>query len=330
MAKKWILITGGAGFIGYHLACHYKDDLRYNVLIVDNFSRGEKDSNFVELVRENDNITFLNIDLCYLDSSIINILETYTFEIVYHLAATNGTNNFYKNPSHVLENNIDSTKMLLKSLNNNRCKKFVFASTCETYYGTINKFEGFLPTIEEVPLCIDDIFNKRASYAISKIAGESFVINMCHAKNIPFVILRYHNIYGERMGKDGHVVPDIIGRIKRLENNKDLEVNGAYQTRSFMYINDAIKDTTKVAESCFSNEIFNIGIEKETEIIDIVKRLLEYSGKNLHIIDKGSPLGSVNRRLPDMNKFKEFFGKSKYTSLTEGLLKTYLWYEKKE
>jgi hypothetical protein len=137
-------------------------------------------------------------------------------------------------------------------------------------------------------------------------------------------------IYGERMGKDGHVIPDIIARIKRLENNKALEVNGVSQTRSFMYIDDAIKDTIKVAESYFSNEIFNIGIEKETAIIDIVKRLLEYSGKNFEIIDKGSPLGSVDRRLPDMNKFKEFFGKSKYTSLTEGLLKTYLWYNKKE
>jgi len=300
------------------------------VLIIDNFSRGEKDSCFVQLISESENITILNVDLCYLKESIIRALESYTFEIVYHFAATNGTNNFYKNPSHVLENNINSTNMLLKSLTNNCCKKFVFASTCETYYGTINKFEGFLPTPEEVPLCIDDIFNKRASYAISKIAGESFVINMCHAKNIPFVILRYHNIYGERMGKDGHVIPDIIARIKRLENNKALEVNGVSQTRSFMYIDDAIKDTIKVAESYFSNEIFNIGIEKETAIIDIVKRLLEYSGKNFEIIDKGSPLGSVDRRLPDMNKFKEFFGKSKYTSLTEGLLKTYLWYNKKE
>lgn len=247
------------------------------------------------------------------------------YDCIYHLAAINGTSNFYKKPVNVLEKNILSTMNLLNWINKHNCNKFVFSSTCETYYGTINKFgKLYLPTDEEVPLTIDDIYNTRTTYAISKIANESNIIHVCNNKNIPYNILRYHNIYGERMGSC-HVIPEFIKKI--TQNKNILETKGINQTRSFMYIDDCIRDTLKVGRSEFDNEIFNIGIEKETKIELIAKKLIEYSGKELKIVDTITPKGSVERRLPNMNKFKEYFGKSKNVPLSIGLLKTYIWYK---
>jgi nucleoside-diphosphate-sugar epimerase len=182
-----------------------------------------------------------------------------------------------------------------------------------------------LPTNEEIPLTIDHIYNPRASYAISKIVGESLFINMCTSKNIKFNILRYHNVYGERMG-DCHIIPEVTNRIRNAKEGTELDIYGGEQTRSLMYIDDCIRDTIKVCESDFSGEIFNIGCEKEIKIRDVVKDLIHLSGKVLTIQDYGAPSGSVERRLPDMRKFNKYFGLSKNTPFYTGLLKTYNWY----
>lgn len=324
---KNILITGGAGFIGYHLAKYYSNKKDYSVLILDDFSRGENDKHFKDLIKDFSNIEYIKIDLCNMDEHIIGYLGAYKFEIIYHLAARNGTNHFYESPSSVLCNNIISTLNLLESLSKKNCKKLIFASTCETYYGTINKFgEEFLPTNERVPLCIDNIFNPRTSYAIGKIAGESMVINMCKEKKIPFNIIRYHNVYGERMGVDGHVIPDVIRRIKNAKDT--LDAYGGNQTRSFIHIDDAIRDTTLIANSELNNQIFNVGNEVETKISKLIEILIDCSGKDLTINEKGHPSGSVNRRLPDMSKFNIHFNNLKYITLQKGLERTYLWYMK--
>jgi UDP-glucose 4-epimerase/UDP-glucuronate decarboxylase len=128
------------------------------------------------------------------------------------------------------------------------------------------------------------------------------------------------------MGKDGHVIPDIINRIKKLNNGEELKCYGANQTRSFIYIKDAIRDTRIVASRENSNDIINIGVQQETEIWDLIYKLIELSGKSLMLNDLGCPKGSINRRLPNMDKFKAKYGEFKYTRLEDGLKKTYNWY----
>ena len=330
MDKINILITGAAGFIGYHLVKSYAGDPRYNVIGIDDFSRGKKDKDLKKLKQE-PNIDILTMDLLDKESyndlnSMMVVKQINKFDIVYHLAAVNGTKNFYKYPNKVLDVNINSTINLLKWLDNQSCGKFVFTSSCEAYYGIINASENpdeLIPTDEDIPLGIDDINNSRASYAVSKIAGESIVINMCKSKNIKYNIVRYHNVYGPRMG-DCHVIPELISRIQDAKDQ--LELYGGDQTRSFMFVADAVHDTRKVGENNFNNEIFNVGVQKETEIKELAKRLIEYSGKELEIIEQGAPSGSVTRRCPDMTKFKEFFGRGVYIPFTTGLLETYVWY----
>ena len=228
---KNILITGGAGFIGYHLATSYVNEKDVFVYIIDDFSRGKDDVYFKRLISKS-NFHALNIDLSNIDE--MDSLKETDFDIVYHFAATNGTNNFYLSPDKVLKNNILSTINLLDCVN---AKQFVFASTCETYHGTINMFgDKYLPTKEDVPLIIPDIEDRRASYGISKIACESYIINKFRNKATEsnYKIIRYHNVYGERMGKDGHVIPDLINRIKKLESGDTLQMYGANQTRAFI------------------------------------------------------------------------------------------------
>lgn len=337
MEKKNILITGGAGFIGYHLAKSYKNNLNYSVYLVDDFSRGEYDKHLENLIDSSDNIKIIQLDLSNKQDCWESNVFKRRYEIIYHLAATNGTNNFYKYPSHVLANNIISTFNVLNMLSIVGCVKFIFASSCETYYGAVNLFDSmYLPTEETVPLVVDDITNKRTSYGISKIACESLVVNKCNEKCIPWNILRYHNIYGERMGMDGHVIPDLIAK-GRTETF--IKVSNAYSTRSFTYVEDAIRDTRLIAHENYqpiSNEIFNVGIEKETTILklaEMIRRLMsDYFLSSIDLkIDKGEfHKGSVKRRLPDMTKFNNYIKSTgielQYTSLEEGLRKTFDWY----
>jgi len=327
---KNILITGAAGFIGYHLAKSFIDDKNIRLFLIDDFSRGKNDVYLKELC-DRKNVEFYEIDLTNPDDYItleehMEHNEIEGFDCIYHLAAVNGTKNFYKYPERVLTVNILSCINLLNWLTYDRCKKIVFTSSCETYYGTINRFskyEEMIPTNEEIPLTIDDIYNRRCSYAISKITGESLFNVRCIDKKIKYNIVRYHNVYGERMG-DTHVIPELIDRIEKSKD--ELEVYGD-QTRSFMYVEDAVRDTRLVGESDFNGEIFNIGVEEETKIYKIAKDLVQLSGKDLKLEMYNAPEGSVSRRCPDMSKFKEYFGRQKYIPFSYGLLKTYIWYK---
>jgi len=206
-----------------------------------------------------------------------------------------------------------------------RCGKILLASTSETYAGTINKGYATVPTPETVPLMIDDIYNPRYTYAITKILGESAFINYARVHGFKTSIVRYHNIYGPRMGAE-HVISEFILRI--LKRESPFKVYGVDPTRAFCYVSDAVRATIMVMESDKTNlEIFNIGNDQEEiKIVDLLQKLLEITdySPSLEILE--SPPGSVKRRCPDVAKLEKILGFRPHVSLDEGLLKTYSWY----
>src|SRR3989344_2193775 len=163
-----VLITGGAGFIGFHLAKHLSNQ-NYNLTLLDNFERGKEDEEFKELIKK-DNVSFIKADITKPEA--FDKLQDY--DQIYHLAAINGTENFYNIPDKVLKVGILGTLNVLDWFVKQKKGKLLFTSSSETYAGTLkligDKFP--IPTPENISLTIDDPTNVRWSYGVGKIAGE--------------------------------------------------------------------------------------------------------------------------------------------------------------
>lgn len=323
-----ILITGGAGFIGYHLSKHLlavNSDAK--LTLVDNLQRGRKDADFEELLSD-PRVTLLQLDLTD-PASYAKLGNGYTH--VYHLAAMNGTKVFYEKPQEVLRVNTLSLIYMLEWFRTENSEgKFCFTSSNEAYAGGLNAY-GILPipTPEKVPLVIDDPYNARWSYASTKLIGELFVIHYAKQYNFRALIVRPHNFYGPRAGYGGHVIPDFSERIS--EKTEPFPVFGADDTRTFCYITDAVRAMQMLMDSPKTDgqpiETVHIGDTGEIlmkDLLELMFNVANWHPKQLDI--KNSPPGSVKRRLADISKLQSLTGWKPEVSLEEGLRRTYLWY----
>jgi len=314
-----ILVTGGAGFIGYHLATRLAENGN-EVTLYDNLFRGRMDNDFKALV-EMPNVKFINADLTR--SSALSNLDK-DFDIVYHLAAINGTKYFYEIPHKVLKVNILALINVLDFLASSDCGKLVWTSSSEVYSGTEMAYGVDIPTGESIPLTINDVRNPRFSYAGSKIAGELLCLNYSRAYSLNVGIVRPHNIYGPRMGFE-HVIPEFLTRIFKRED--PFKVYGGDQTRAFCYIDDFVTTMEKLGSAKVQTDIFNIGNDKEEiKIKKLAVKLFEIADFHPEIEILEPPEGSVPRRCPDIKKAKEVLGFDPKINLDEGLEKTRDWY----
>lgn len=321
-----ILITGGAGFIGYHLAKHLLDDPGVSLVLVDNLQRGKMDEDFKGLLQE-PRIQFLNLDLT--DPSIYEKLGS-GYDHVYHLAAINGTKNFYEVPHEVLRINTLTLVYILEWFRRkNKDGKICFTSSNEAYAGALNAFGTLpIPTPEKVPLVIEDPYNPRWSYAATKLVGELFVIHYAKMFDFRALIVRPHNFYGPRAGYD-HVIPEFSLRIAKKVD--PFPIYGADDTRTFCYIDDAVRAMKLLMDSEKTDgqpiETVHIGDVQEIIMRSLVEKLFEVSGWRPGELDiKNSPPGSVKRRCADIIKLQSLVGWKPEISLEEGLKRTYEWY----
>ena len=198
---KKILIIGGAGFIGFHLAKKLVG--KFKIDLVDNFSRGARDKELIKLVNER-NVRLLNMDFLNSYNRFKNIPKDYSY--IFHLAAIVGAKNVIKFPYEVLTKNFTLLKNAIDiGLRQKKLKRFVFSSSSEVYYGTLKNYGLKFPTPEETKLSTLDLSDKRGTYMLSKIYGEA----MCSHSGLPFTIVRPHNFYGPRMGLS-HVIPELL------------------------------------------------------------------------------------------------------------------------
>ncbi len=323
---KRVLITGGAGFVGHHLAKRLAIQ-GYDVTIADNFFRGRRDVDFEELLALS-NVTFVECDLTKPESwDMLGV----GFDHVYHLVGINGTKLFYSIPHEVLRIGVSTTMNALdwfRTKNNKPDAKILYTSSNEAYASTLEAFGTLpIPTPENVPLVIADTYNPRWSYGGQKLIGELFFIHYSKAYNFRMSIVRPHNFYGPRAGYD-HVIPEIIERVSAKTD--PFTIFGADDTRSFCYIDDAVEAIQAVMESSTTDGgTYHIGTKDETVIQDLIEEI--FSIMQWHptkVETKNSPEGSVKRRLADVSKTKQHTGREARTPLTEGLKKTIEWYVK--
>jgi nucleoside-diphosphate-sugar epimerase len=317
--NKKIVITGGAGFIGYYLAKKLVKN-NFQIIIWDNLSRGKYDFYFKNLIKHK-NIKFVRKDLSKKITSNIKGIK-----YIFHCAGSVGVENINQNPLNAFLNNTLACKNVIRFSNKLKEKsKIILFSTSEVYSPLIKKNKVKFPIKEENDILIENKIIPRDSYYLSKIFNEKLV----QLSKNDYLIIRPHNIYGPRMGYS-HVIPELIKKIflEKKKITKKSSVFSPQHKRAFCYIDDAIEQIVSLAlNPKANNQIFNIGnMTQEIKIIDLAKKIknLVYKKSNLinGQITKGSPL----RRVPNMNKTIKKTKIKKFINLDKGLFQTINWY----
>lgn len=314
-----ILITGGAGFIGVHLAKSLAGE-DHEIDLLDNFSRGVRDRELA-LLSEKPNVRLLDRDLRELDA-LDGLGREYRF--IYHLAAIVGVAHVMDRPYAVLRDNFTMAEYALRlAASQTQCERFIFTSSSEVYAGTLQHFNLQIPTPETSPLAMSDLSHPRSAYMLSKILGEA----LCRYSEAPYTIVRLHNIYGPRMGMS-HVIPEVMIRVDQTKQGGSLDIFSAQHRRAFCYIEDAIRMMRLAAESPQGkNRTLNIGNQDcEITVRELVEKLVRIAGKDLRIVERGVTPGSVTRRCPDMTEAIALTGYRPQVGLEQGLRLTLDWY----
>ena len=274
-----ILVTGASGLLGTEICRQLKADPQNEVWAIDNHSRSST-------IPPCDH--FLEIDLT--DQTSIDKLPR-VFDYIYHYGAINGTKNFYERPNHVLSNNfICDLNMFEYAGEITNLKKIVYASSSE-----IVSDDPVSPVPEHADITIRDIHNARWSYRLAKVCSENYLAN----SRLPYVMLRYFNVYGEN-SKVGHFLADQIDKIKQGR----FECFGANETRSFCHVEDAIRASIYCAQTQ-TCELINIGNDREITIMDAAQIIASALGHDnpTWTTTPGKP-GSTASRRPDITKLR--------------------------
>lgn len=313
------LVTGGAGFIGYHLA-RALAGRGAAVDILDDHSRGMRDT-ALDALSETGRVRRLEGDLRRPD--LARELGT-DYSHVFHMAAILGVERVRSDPYGVLTANAATTQTAIAlARRQGALERFVFTSTSEVYAGTLDAFGLPVPTPEEVPITLGRLAEPRTSYMLSKLVGEA----LCRHAGIPFTIVRPHNVYGPRMGRV-HVIPQLLERAFRLAEGEPLQVASAGHRRSFCYVDDAVEYLIRMASApaCLAG-VFNVGTQgPEILIGDLARLILDVAGRANPVVPAPATPGSPARRAPDMTKAVEATGYRSRIGLDEGIRRTCAWY----
>ena len=297
-----ILITGGAGFIGSHLAEKYLA-ARHSVTVIDDLSTGSLDNiagikshpefEFVQDTVRNDNTMHLLIEQC---------------DVVFHLAAAVGVQLIVDRPVHTIETNIHGTEVVLQVANKFR-KKVLIASTSEVY----GKSEA-IPFSEDDDTVLGSTRFSRWSYACSKAIDEFLALAYHQQYGLPVVIARLFNTVGPRQtGRYGMVIPRFV---ERALTNEPIQIYGdGQQTRCFSCVHDvtdALMQLMDCAEA--DGRVFNIGSDEEITIEALADKIITLtdssSQKEFLSYEEayGRPFDDMMRRVPSLQRIHSAIG----------------------
>lgn len=310
-----VLITGGAGFIGSHLATRHLG-MGDHVAIIDNLSTSVMEN--IQHLAEHPNC------ICRVDD-ILNVQVMRELisdcDLIYHLAAAVGVEYVLENPLQTLTTNIRGTEIILE-LANEQKKRVVLASTSEIY----GKKNGNVPFREDSDRILGPTTVVRWSYSTTKAVDELLALAYWREKRLPTVIVRPFNVIGPRQtGRYGMVVPRFI---KQAMLGDPITVyDDGEQRRCFTYIDDAVDGLIALASSDKAfGEVFNLGSNFESNIKDLAHKIKAMTGSDSEIAF--IPFSQTRRnglyedlvyRAPDLQKIRDMVGYDPKVDLDDAL-----------
>ena len=307
------LITGGAGFIGSHLA-EFLLGRGDRVYVLDDLSSGSLKN--IEHLQTNPRFHFSRG--CITDSGLLrNLVDP--CDTVFHLAATVGVFNILERPVQTIENNVGGTDAVLRAAAPQR-KKVIIASTSEVYGKT--RAESFR---EDGDLVLGESTKLRWSYAASKLVDEFMALAYWREYRMPTVILRLFNTIGPRQsGQYGMVVPRFVQQALRGE---PLTVFGSgEQSRCFGFVGDVVHWMSMLAaDDRAAGQVFNLGNPQEISIAALARKVLGVTGSKSRIdyvpYEQAYESGfeDMNRRVPNIDKVVALTGYRPRVNLDEAL-----------
>jgi len=298
------VVTGGAGFIGSHLAEELVGE-GYQVTILDDLSAGKRENIEVLLKRKNVEFILGSItDLPRLQKLFNGV------NYVFHQAAFNSIAGSIADPLPVHEINTGGTLKVLMAAHDNRVKKVVFASSSSVYGNTagVPQNEAMTPS----PL---------SPYALTKLTGEYYCRIFGQLHGLSTVCLRYFNVYGPRQSAQSQYAAVIPAFIQRIDQNQPPVIFGdGRQSRDFVFVKDVVRANILAAQNDAEGS-YNIGSGQGITINQLAATILQLMGKNLEPVHEDARPGEVAQSLADITQAKNF-GYEPQWSLKDGLAET--------
>ena len=305
------LITGGAGFIGSHLAQTLLSE-GHEVDIIDNLSTGS--------IRNVSHLKSQTRFKCVIDTLTNEPLLAELIDrndVIFHFAAAVGVKLIVEQPVHTIETNVHGTEVVLKHANKKK-KKVVIASTSEVYGKNVD-----VPFHEDADLVMGATVKHRWAYACSKAIDEFLALAYYKERGLPVIIVRFFNTVGPRQtGQYGMVLPSFV---RQALANEPITVFGdGTQSRSFTFIGDVVGCLMKlVDEPRAIGQVFNIGNQQEVTILKLAEMVKARTGSSSEIVfvpyDKAYEAGfeDMPRRVPDLRKVHQLVGYEPKVQLDE-------------
>ena len=311
------VVTGASGFVGINLIKRLIEEGN-QVRALDYFPYNELKLKGLEWIKCD--VTNRDELQAHLDSDV---------DAVYHLAGVVGVKNYLNDPLKVIDVNFESTRYIVESAKRHDFT-LVYASTSEIYGKNPN-----VPWQEDDDRVLGSTRKDRWVYSTSKALSEHLLFAESRIHGIRSIIVRFFNLYGPYQ-KPVNVVPKMITSLIRGE--KIAIYDSGLQTRCFTYINDATDALLKLVSSkSIKNDVFNIGSNKETSILELSKEILTLFGLDSNYVEKidtNATLGvnyeDINRRVPGVSKIFDMTGWRAKTELKEGIKKTVQWYKENQ
>jgi UDP-glucose 4-epimerase len=314
-----VLITGGAGFIGSHLADAYLER-GDEVYAIDDLSTGSIDN--IQHLKQHPRFHY-TIESVHNQPVVAELVDQ--CDVIFHLAAAVGVKLIVESPVRTIETNIKGTEVVL-ALANKKKKKVLIASTSEVY-----GLSEQVPFREDGNLVMGATTKGRWSYACSKAIDEFLALAYWREKKLPTIIVRLFNTVGPRQtGQYGMVIPTFV---KQALAGRPITVYGdGLQSRCFGYVGDVVQALIKLMENASAvGQVFNIGSNQEVTILGLAHRVKELTNSESEIVfvpyDEAYEEGfeDMPRRVPDISKINALVGFQPKMSL-DGILQSVINY----
>lgn len=310
LSQLSFLVTGGAGFIGSHIAEYLLKNGAGKVRVIDNFANGFETN--LDVLRPYKGFEFLegdirNLDFCKKSCKGIDYVS--------HQAALGSVPRSIKDPSNTNDVNVGGFVNILKAAVENNVKQFVYASSSSVYGD-----EQTLPKKE------DRIGNCLSPYAVSKRADELYADVFSKVYSIPVLGFRYFNIFGPRQDPDGPYAAVIPLFVKAIMNHTSAFINGdGEQTRDFTFVENAVQVNVRgmlTANDEAKNKVYNVAVGENYSVNFLYNFIKEYLHSDIKAIHRNPREGDIRNSLADISLAKDLLNYQPTTMFQTGLVKT--------